>query len=236
MERLSPEEAYVISPVFSGTRADEPPEELASLIAPAKAKVPGLLAAHEAVPLFHAYYLTSLRSLEDFRRAEATAQFIERLAGKTIPDFRLVHVGGLAIPDGYADETDPNEAKGLFERKMLQRSLAGFMDMGETETWGKIAEAMTLRLLHNRPVVIYTTSDWIYEMLRDVHPMKVVGTPWQGLGFHVVNDRRCGIQCLISELGNRPLRFEKKVAHGINEYCKECGSLLRMYRPLAEKH
>ncbi|MDP3947071.1 MAG: hypothetical protein Q8Q41_00050, partial [bacterium] len=137
--------------------------------------------------------------------------------------------------DSY-DEPDMSEAKGLFERKMLQRSRSGFMDMGETEMWGKITEAMMLRLLYNRPVVIYTPNERHYRMLHEIHPLKLVGSPWQGLGFHVVNDIVQGAACLVREILDH-VRIEKReMRHGVNEYCKECGSLLRMYRPLAEKH
>ena len=232
--RLTPEEALVLSPGYNGENAKELPAELRGLAGPAKAKMAGLVGKYEKTESFHAYFLCSLRSLEDFRKAEEMAQAIEASASTVIPDFRLVHVGGFMVPGGSYDEPDVNEAKGLFERKMLQRSLSGFMDMGETETWGKITEAMMLRLLHNRPVVIYTPNEWHYRMLREVHPLKIVGSPWQGLGFHVVNDLVQAVACLVREITDH-VRIEKReMRHGVNEYCKECGSLLRMERPCTE--
>ena len=232
--RLTPEEALVLSPGYNGENAKELPAELRGLAGPAKAKMAGLIGEYEKTESFHAYFLCSLRSLEDFRKAEAMAQAIEASASTVIPDFRLVHVGGLAVPADYCEETDPNEAKGLFERKMLQRSLSGFMDMGSTETWGKITEAVMLRLFHNRPVVIYTNDAWLYPMLRDIHPLKIVGSPWQGLGFHVVNDLVQAVACLVREITDHVRTEKREMRHGVNEYCTECGSLLRMERPCTE--
>jgi len=232
--RLTPEEAYVLNPAYTCGDGKEPGYYSTMFEAGARARVKELFELYESTEVFHTYFLCSLRSLEDFRKAEAMAQAIEASASTVIPDFRLVHVGGFMVPGGSYDEPDVNEAKGLFERKMLQRSLSGFMDMGETETWGKITEAMMLRLLHNRPVVIYTPNEWHYRMLREVHPLKIVGSPWQGLGFHVVNDLVQAVACLVREITDH-VRIEKReMRHGVNEYCKECGSLLRMERPCTE--
>lgn len=236
MKRLTAEEALVLSPGYNGENAKELPEGLRALVEPAKAKMAKLFPQYESTDAFYTYFLCSLRSLEDFRHAEAMASAIEAKASMAIPDFRLVHVGGLAVPAHYADESDPNEAKGLFERKMIQRSRSGFMDMGATETWGKITEAVMLRLFHNRPVVIYTKDKWLYPMLRDIHPLKVVGSPWQGLGFHVNCDFDQAVSCLLDELTGKVTLREEKRTHGMNEYCNGCGSLLRMYRPFVEPH
>lgn len=234
--RLTPEEAFVLNPAHTGGYAIEEPGYYSTMFeAGARARTKELFELYEQTPDFHTYFLCSLRSLEDFRKAEEMAQAIEASASTVIPDFRLVHVGGFMVPPGSYDEPDVNEAKGLFERKMLQRSRSGFMDMGETETWGKITEAMMLRLLYNRPVVIYTPNERHHRMLREVHPLKLVGSPSQGLGFHVVKDLVQAVACLVREITDH-VRIEKReMRHGVNEYCKECGSLLRMERPLAEK-
>ena len=234
--RLTPEEAYVLNPVYICGDGKEPGYYSTMFEAGARARVLELFELYERTKSFHTYFLCSLRSLEDFRKAEKVAQAVEASASTVIPDFRLVHAGGFMIPPGYYDEPDVSEAKGLFDRKMLQRSLSGFMDMGETETWGKITEAITLRLFYNRPVVIYTPNERHHRMLREVHPLKIVGSPWQGLGFHVVDDLVQAVACLVREITDHVHIEKREMWHGVNEYCKECGSLLRMYRPLAQEH
>lgn len=123
------------------------------------------------------------------------------------------------------------ELFGLYERKMLERSRSGFMDFGSQETWGKIAEAMILRLFYNRPVVILAREERPYRMLREVHPLKLVGSPREGRGFHVAKDLIQAVACLVRELTGTARIETRKMRHGINAYCKECGSLLCMSRP-----
>lgn len=232
MERLTPEEAYAISPAFTGNNAQKPPEAIAHLVPQAKEKTARLTELYDGTKPFHTYYLCSLRTLEDFKTAEQNARTLETRLGASICNYKLVYPGGVAAPEGYGGEKNSNDGKGRFERKMLARSLSGFMDLGSMETWGKIMEAAMLRLFYNKPVVIYTRDTRLFNMLRDVHPLRVIGTEYQGLGFHITRHFGEGAECLLAELTDMVKTNVQKMPAGENHYCKNCGSLLRMWRPL----
>lgn len=233
MERLTPEEAYVLNPAFKAKYVAKPDEDLTHLVEPAKEKVRRLIPLYDGTESFHVYYLCSLRSLDDFREAERKAKIIEDCMETAIPNFKMVHVGGLSVPKRYDGENDLSDAKGQFERKILAKCLSGFMDFGGTETWGKIVEAAMLRMFYNRPVVIYTDNEKLFNIIHDIHPLRIIGSPYQGLGFHSSKDFDQALDCLASELTNENVlkRIIKKMPRGHNEYCHICGAPLRLYRP-----
>lgn len=165
-------EGYVINQLCTNGKLpfELPPGEIESTKKAADEVLKNLLRN----PNFDIYLATSLRSLQDFIKAEVLCGILE-----TELDAKVFCPALCGVALGAALGDEPNE-KGDIERFFISRSYLFFGTEMEKATWGKYVESAHF-LLRGKPAIFIVADNAeekhlsAFEIFRNRHPMKTAG-------------------------------------------------------------
>ncbi len=225
-------EGYVINQLCTNGKLpfELPPGEIESTKKAADEVLKNLLRN----PNFDIYLATSLRSLQDFIKAEVLCGILEAEL-----DARVFCPALCGVAMGAALGDEPNE-KGDIERFFISRSYLFFGTEMEKATWGKYIEAAHF-LLRGKPAIFIVADNAeekhlsAFEIFKNRHPMKTAGSAFLAHGPHVVKTIEEGLKCARMELNRKPMfnlaettteMNDKTKIRSANYHCPVCGSLL----------
>lgn len=221
LPRLTWEEGFILNQLY--TDYTKVPGKMKHLIDPTKAKNEKIFKLYLAQKEFDIYFATSLRSKEDFEKSEMICQALEKLDS----NLKIIMPLSFFVPKGSTLR------KGDLERLFLQRSKMTFLYDSGKDTWGRDTEAAEMLLVYRKPVVILVSdkSDGThasrYRIFKEIHPKNVIGSFNDARGMHVVKSLEDATRCVRNILNNSVKARREVKDGGLNEYCLNCGSLLR---------
>jgi len=225
LDRLSPEEGFLLNRFFTGVQKDFSPEELEK-IQSLQAKNATMVDSYLGELDFDVYFASSIRKKENWFEAERICQKLEKALNAKI-----------VMPSSFFVESGSVEQKGDIERWLIEKAKCVFVLAGQSDTWGKDAETLEALLFYKKPAVMLASDESDgsfpsrYKIAHDVHPKKVVGNWFLGLGLHIVKTEEEAIECLRRILTNTTLTVIKGRDGAFEERCLKCNSLLRRSDP-----
>ncbi len=218
LPRLSWEEGMVLNQLY--TDYTKVPEKMNRLVRRAEIKNQRLIALYLKIKEFDLYFACSLRSQEDFEKAESVCRALEN----KIPGIKIV------MPANFAVKS--SRQKGDIERWLIEKSKCIFLFDSGKDTWGRDVETAEMMILYGKPglILVSDKGDGIhasrYRIFKEIHPANVIGHWHYARGMHVVKDIRGAVRCLRRILAHKVETMEKIEDGGTNTYCRTCGSLI----------
>lgn len=224
LQRLAPNLAFLVNQII--TLGETPRWATKTQIAEAQKESERLTEEHFKVKSFDVYLAVTLRTLDDFIKAEGFALAFENL------ELTVAYPGGLGLPKNFAEDDSSNE-KGDLERYFIELSRSLLMFDAEKFSVGKYFET-AMAIFYQKPAILIFNDPREADILKTRHPIKTLGTVNQSFGFHVTKSFVEALGCLHAELGKhrnfgcnfRQQLNEVNTNRSRDRYCPLCKSLL----------
>ncbi|MBI2672789.1 hypothetical protein HYX19_00870 [Candidatus Woesearchaeota archaeon] len=156
------------------------------------------------------YFATSMRSFEDYKKAERICNELEEL---------VVDDNDLGIYSPAANCESSRVKKFDLEKHMITITKTLVINAGEQDTGGKFIEAMYAKSL-GKPILMLAENERMYKIYHDYHPSSLT------LGMHVCKNVDMLKKCLKMELTDKVKHKSKRLDGKTNKVCSSCDSIL----------
>ena len=159
------------------------------------------------------YIATSMRSLEEYEKAERICSLLEYLI---IKDENLMVYNP-------ANNCEASRIKKYdLEKHMISITKALVIDCGVQDTGGKFIEATYAKYL-GKPILMLAENEQMYKIYHDYHPQSLT------LGVHVCENIDVLKECLTNELTEKVKTKKRRIGGKLNKICSNCSSILSRF-------